>query len=70
MIIATTRIVGRHARERESTNIFYAAYLTFRIIQEFNTSMVIISQNEETTTFLRLRASALQTPLSDDDIHR
>ena len=70
MIIATTRIVGRHTRERKSTNIFCAAYLTLRIIQEFNTSMVIISENKETTTFLRLRASALQTPLSDEDIYR
>lgn len=41
-----------------------------RIMPGLNTSMVIISENEETTTFLRLRASALQTPLTDGDIDR
>ena len=32
--------------------------------------MVIISDNQETTEFLKLRALAIQTPLTDDDIYR
>ena len=42
----------------------------YRIIQEFNTSLVTISDDKETTTFLKLRALAFQTPLTDDQINR
>ncbi|XP_068693739.1 adhesion G-protein coupled receptor V1-like isoform X3 [Montipora foliosa] len=40
-----------------------------KIMPGLNLSMVIISDRKETTAFLRLRALALRTPLTDDDIY-
>ena len=65
------RVEGLHFVCRSYVQIFICLlHFFYRIIQEFNTSLVTISDDKETTTFLKLRALAFQTPLTDDQINR
>lgn len=59
----------QHAAGIKVITFFMPLICTLRIVKD-NTSMVIISDDKETTAFLKLRASAIQTPLSDEDIYR